>query len=205
MNEIIVNKSLTYILPLIDIWEPGFILVPECFRGCFVKVEDYPELDNHIFLLYKFSGEKWYLNFEQSLKDSDYYVNSIEPDRHNTIYVFDVPAHQQINYDFILESKYSKLSETYKNRVLTFLSQASSDVESVKAIKGVLYKEDYQYKSWENTINKDLPYSQHIKIPRDLEAGSIFDTYGTEMFKNSDKIVSGLSKLRNDIIDGERQ
>jgi len=171
--ERIYNRSFTFILPMLDHRSSDF-LINDNLKGCFIGDTDYPELDNHIFILYAFSNNKWFLNYEEELKNCDYYVTSYEPDKYHTMYVYDVPVHQQINYDCIKEGKYSKVSDEYKKRMIDFHTY-STNRESAERIRAVVYKHDSAYRTWENIINDGLPKSRWTFIPRDQDPAPLMD------------------------------
>lgn len=184
--ERIYSKSFSFILPILDYWDSSF-LVNDNLTGCFIGDEDYPELKNHIFLLYKFSGDKWFLNFEEQLQDCDYFVTQYEPDKFHTMFVYDIPVHQQINYDYIKDGKYSKISDSYKQRIIEFHSIAFG-TQTGEVVRRVLYKHDSQYEAWEAKINEGLPRSRWTFIPRDQDPAEAM---------NSDDIYSDKFKQKN--------
>lgn len=176
---------MSYILPMLHWWDKTFLINSQ-FVGCFIGDIDYPAFDNHILLLYKFSGNRTYLNFESDLRENEYFVDSYEPDRYHTMFVFDVPANYQVNFDLFKESKYSKLSEEYKQRVLDFYDRSIS-------LEAVLYKLESKYQEWEEELNRGLPRSNWITIPRDMEASSAIDI-NEEYYSDKYKIKAALDE-----------
>lgn len=179
-----------YLLPMLDWWDER-TLINNQLRGVFLSDKDYPELDNHIFVLYEFSGQRWFTSFEQVLKDSDYFVTSYEPDKRHVMFVYEVPAHQQVSYDMFMLSKYSRISEQLKQRIIKFHGP-----DNTKRAKAVMYREESMFVEWESKINEGLPVSQHIKIPRDQEASDALHMKN-EAF---DKSMTGVGKA---IVDNE--
>lgn len=162
--KLVYNRSYTYVLPMLDWWDSRFLLNTQ-LRGCFIGDVNHPELDNHIFVLYKFTGARWFTSFEHVLQDTDHFVTSYDPDKSHVMFVYDVPEHQQYNYDMIKQSKYSQLKETHKKRVVTF-----HGAEAAKKPIAVMYKHESMYADWENKLNEGLPSNMHVRIPRDQEA-----------------------------------
>ncbi len=154
---------------MLDWWDQS-TLVNNQLRGVFIGDEAHPELDNHIFLLYKFIGHRWFTSFESIMQDCDNFVTMYEPDNQNVMFVYDVPEVYQKSYNLFKQSKYSQISERLKGRIVEFHGE-----EKTRKIVAVMYKHENMYVAWENEINKDLPRSQHIKIPRDQEASTALD------------------------------
>lgn len=184
----VINRSLSYVLPMLDWWSKDF-LINEQFVGCFIGDVSCPDLDNNIFVLYRFSGNRSYLNFETVLRESEYYENSYEPDKYHTMFIFKVPAHHQINYELFKESRYSKLSEEYKQRMLDFYDRSES-------LEAVLYKHESKYQEWEEELNKGLPRSRWTRIPRDMEASSAINL-DEEYFSDKFKIKEAFNDIKN--------
>lgn len=188
--EKVLNRSYGYILPLLD-FDSDFVINSQ-FRGCFVGDEDYPELDNHIFLLYEFSGQSWFLNFEKDLKDKDLFITSYDPDKKHAMYVYEPQSEFLQDYKLIKESKYSEISKNAKAQIISFYKEVYP--KSVKHIEDVLYKKEDGYKKWEEVINEGLPKSRWTKIPRELEATSVMDM-SIEVYNNRFKEASVLGGM----------
>lgn len=127
--------------------------------NCFIGDDDKANYNNHIFLLYEYSGEKWYADFVDYLITSKYYLDMYEPDVRHTMFVFNVPKQWQKEYELFKEGKYSSFSEDYKERILSFYRKTPDS-----AIYKVLYKEEEKYIEWEKKTG--------VKIPRDLDPSS---------------------------------
>lgn len=152
---------------MLDWWDKPF-LDNEQLRGVFIGDINHPELDNHIFLLYQFSGHRWYTAFEKQLEECDEFRGSYEVDRAHVMYVYEVPTHQQSNYNKFRASKYSEISERMKQRIIGF-----HGVEKTRKVAAVMYRHESMYQEWEARINAGLPSRQHIKIPREQEATEV--------------------------------
>ena len=62
------NKSFTYILPMLSLY---FDIKRENLINTFLYSEDKPKLKNHLFLLYKFSGQQAFLQYEDYLENEE--------------------------------------------------------------------------------------------------------------------------------------
>lgn len=178
MEKVLKNKSFTYILPMLEWWDSDMIVTSQ-LRGVFIGDILRPELDNHIFLLYRFSGERWFSRFEKALEEPDYFVGRYEPDSRHVMFIYDVPEIYQDSYNMFKNSKYSMISNQLKERIIGFHGE-----ENTRKIAAVMYRQESAYLDWEKRINGDSPSYLHIKIPRDQEASSILKMED-EIFSNS--------------------
>lgn len=185
------NRSFVYALPMLDWWTKDFITNQQ-FRGCFIGDIWHPDLDNHILLLYKFDGSKWYTTFEQELKESPMYVDSYEPDKNYTLFIFTVPEEYRYEMDMFKSSRFSLFTNNFKKRVVNYHGK-----ERTKNIVAVMYRHESAYLEMENYINKGLPKSLWTKIPRDIEAARVIDT--NEEYFNS-KVLATITDSENKVL-----
>jgi hypothetical protein len=169
------TKSYSYILPMVS---NEVIDIKKSLINVFIGDENYPELDSHIFLLYKFIGSREFLAFEEEISHSSLFERSYDTDKLHTMKVLKVPKWYKEDFDTFKKSKFSQFSLPYKKLIISF-----HDLGKKHQIYGVLYKEEFAYKTLEKELNKGLPYSSHIIIDRDLEASGLIDLE-TEKYKN---------------------
>lgn len=172
---------------MLDWWDPQDVVNSQ-LRGVFIGDEAHPELDNHIFLLYRFSGNRWFTSFEAILQDCDYFVTTYEPDKQDVMFVFDVPEKYQESYTAFKQSKYSQIQEKLKKRIVEFHGE-----QYTEKIVAVMYKHESMYLAWEKKLNENLPSSQHVRIPRDQEASTVLDMSLEVYSKAMSKEVKGIS------------
>ena len=187
MNKIL-NRSYGYVLPLLEL-KPLFVLNRQ-FKGCFIGDKDYPELDNHVFLLYEFTGHTWFLEFETKLKDHDQFITGYEPDKKHSMYVYEIPEKYKDDLALLKQSKYSQIKDSAKQQILSFYQEVYP--ESVKTLENVLYKKEDSYLSWEKVINQGLPRGRWTTIPRDMEASPLMDM-DIEVYSDKYKEVTVLN------------
>ncbi len=156
-TEIKNTKSFTYILPMLA---PSFNYF-ENLECAFIGDSSKPELDQHIFLLFRYDGRKHFAAFEAELRKHPEYHSYYDPDHSHVMFVFRVPEVFQGEYGLFKEGKYSKFSNEYKKHILSFFQSADFDVDRVKK---VLYKHESLYKEWEDILG--------VKIPRELDNAS---------------------------------
>lgn len=179
------NKSFTYVLPMLDWWNNDFLINGQ-LRGVFIGDRTHDILNNHIFLLYRYSADRWFVGYEEELKDCDYYVTHYEPDKRHTMFVYDVPQYHQSDYDMFKLSKYSKLTEDYKKQIVEFHGK-----DKCRKVIAVMYKHESMFLEWEKQLNEGLPKIQWTFLPRDGECADslhddeeIFDVSMLELSNN---------------------
>lgn len=161
-----VNRSCTYILPMMGTKRKDFLNLKSCFIGDELR----PDLTEHILLLFKFSSDRWFLNYEEELKANPLYVENYDADKFHIMYVFKVPEGQLENYNHFKNSRYSQFDKDYKRHIISFY-ELRSDNHVIK----VLYKLEDKYLELEEKLN--------VHIPRTQEIGSIIDL-NLEVFRD---------------------
>jgi hypothetical protein len=166
------TKSFTYIFPMLK----EIIKFRDLVSNVFIGDESYPGLDGNIFVLYKFSGKQEFLAYEENMKTHDLYVTAYDPDESHLMMVLKVPQQHKKDFDLLIESKYSKVSEGYKNRILTFHA-----ISKNHPVADVLYKTEAAFRKLEDELENS--------IPRDQEVSSKLDK-AREFYNNTYKIMS---------------
>ncbi len=165
--DLIDNKSYKYVLPMLGNDISDFINL----IGCFIGDLDYPEYNNHIFLLFKHVENQSYMDFEKRLTKHPMYAYQYKYKLDEYMYIFNVPREHQIDYDSFKRSKYSQLSETYKRQMIKFhhFQKYGYGAPTIK----ILYRDPQLYEDKEEEINKGIPENDWTYIPRDQEIGEI--------------------------------
>lgn len=178
------NKSAVYILPLLGNKDIEFFSthsLPQCqFRNCFIG-DKTTNIENKILILYKFSADNLYLEFENLLEQHSLFEKRYEVDKSHTMFVFNIPNEFIEDYNKLIKGEYSKVSGIYKKHILAF---HGLNTESFTA--GVLYKKEANRKLLEERINQGLPTQHWTKIPVDVELDEPFNDkieYYREQFK----------------------
>ena len=156
------TKSYSYILPMLMHVVPGLKSSQEQLDNVFIADENYPYLDNHIFLLYEFTGEMWFLEYEEMVKTSLGYELTEDKDKFHVMMVFKVPEQYKEDFQKFKESKYSEMSDQYKEQIKKFHA-----LHNDHPIIDVLYRREKAYTLLEEKLN--------VRIPRDLEASSVLN------------------------------
>lgn len=153
--SITVNKSFTYIYPMIK----DIVNYENNLLGCYIKDLNRPEYDNHIFLRYKFEGfaKSLYSKFEDKIADCELLETfyDVPIDGGDTVmFVFKVPEEYQEDYNNFLQSKYSKLSDNYKKKIISYHGATNS--KNAAFLESILYKHPERRKLVEERIGRKL-------------------------------------------------
>jgi len=178
------NRTLAYMLPMLGktCWEFATnkkFLPQDNFRNIFLGDLSRECSENCLYLLYKFSGNKAYIDFEGRLQTHENYRGQYEPDRQHVMYVFEVPNERLKDYNNFKNSKYSLLSEDYKNHIRTFWN-----LQKHSPIIQVLYKDESIFKLLEDKVGQP--------ISREQEAGAALiecEEYYLEEYKVKEVLV----------------
>ena len=160
MGKTMKTKSYTYILPMMAYF---MNIRKRNLVNTYVGSKDHPELDNHIFLLYKFHGTKEFILYEEYLEGRSIFHSKYDPDKHHVMFVFNVPEDYQGIYDQYKKGKYSEFPQDYKIQIFKFhnITDASHKVAKV------LFKHPDLREELEDRIGAE--------IPEDAEVSSIPD------------------------------
>lgn len=172
------TKSYSYVLPMLMKAVPGLKGSQQQLRNVFIGDENYPYLDKHIFLLYGFTGERWFLEFEDMIKTTPHHELIEDKDKLHVMMVFKVPEEHLKDYTFFKESKFSKMSLEYKQQLKTFHA-----LHDNHPIMDVLHRREKAYESLEEDLN--------IRIPRDQEASSVLNM-DEECYKNDMRVKDSM-------------
>lgn len=109
------NVSTTCLFPMVGFpwaWYGGHCV------NLFMGDLNYPELNEHIFLLLKFSDSERYMKIEDALRKVINYLFDYEVDKEHTMFCFSVlPKHKE-DYALLKAGKYSRLSPSLKEEIL---------------------------------------------------------------------------------------
>ena len=155
------NKSYTYILPMLS---TEIDIVKQNLKNVFIGDESKKDYDNHIFLLYKFSGDKKFLEYEDYLKNTHLFIDAYDPDDQHVMFVFDVPAFYQSDYDLYKKGKYSEMNYDYKVIIFAFHDIMDHNHKVAK----VLFKHQDLKEELEDRIGAEIPKGSEVSSVPDL-------------------------------------
>lgn len=162
-----------YILPMLPGPKDAYFF-HRFFMNCFVALPDEPGV---IALLYRFSGLKSYIDFENALQKLNNFISTKDYGP-TTLYVFKVPERWKDDYDKFIAGKYSQMSDAYKRRILDF-----HRVDKRNVYGQILYKDEDTAKERrdyiEDMIGQSLYEGQELQSVPDLS----IETYDPEVYE----------------------
>lgn len=187
----VMNKSWIYLLPMIGLtlgFEKAGLMN---LKSCFMFAEDFPDKKDKIMLLFRCIPSIEYLTFEDKLSKIPEFHHMYEPDKFHTMFMYDIPEAYLGDYKAFLQSKYSEMSDSYKQNIIKYHKYTEKDG---KTVINILYKREEAFKNQEKLLNEGLPSSSWVSIPRDQEIGKRWDeTEGSirlETYTQDQKISS---------------
>jgi hypothetical protein len=177
------NKSYVFLPPMLEI-DPVFMQM-HLLLNVYLNSEDYPDIKNCMFLHYEYQDlEGSFARLENTFTKHADYRGMYEPDKYTTLFYFYVPEKWYTDYLIFLGSKYSKISESLKKRILKFYSLGNQST-----VYKVLYRDEEKRKELEESLDVNLPDS--------AEVASALE-FSKETYSEAHKIKS-LSKQNSEI------
>ena len=152
------NKSKTYLLPYIDKYiKIKFI---NKLKNTYVFLND----EYKICLRYEYSGKKEFTDYEKELENNEYYDRTIDINKQEVLYAFNVPIELLEAIDLFLSGKISYMPE--KEVMISFLVKNFDLKQDSELIKIINRDESYKRK---------LELELNVNIPNGLDLTSIPD------------------------------
>lgn len=137
------NKATLFVLPMLHLKADGLGLGGQLFKNCYIGVDIYPELDNHIFLHYKYSPRKDFLTLEAALMKRMQYVKDIHAGD-DILYCFKVPDNYLEDFNNFKQGKYSSFNNLYKIQILRCFDLVHHDpLNDLDILNHVGHRMDY--------------------------------------------------------------
>lgn len=178
------NKTIAYLLPLIanknnklaDFKDDEHF--PKCnFINVFRYCEEYPELDTHLFLLYKYSPNPLFDDFINKFKKNSNFHSIVDNDKYTVMVIFEFPTDSLKTLKHFDKGEYSKFRLEDKKKILDFYSVTSNDKFGPA---GVLYKKEWRRLEIEKKIDMKLPEDAELSSIADIEQETYFNKYKTQ-------------------------
>ena len=122
LNSTIPTKASRFIMPMLrmkDETQTTFKYGSH-FINCYVGTSDEGYMDN-IYLVYRYSGTPEYAKFEEYLRNHELFEEQIDLDHQQVMYRFSMTSEDKNNYEKFKSGQYSKFSEDYKKKILSFI------------------------------------------------------------------------------------
>lgn len=149
------NRAFTYLAPILT--EKSNNIIKQLVN---VFIEEKGERDekNKLLLLVKINELPWFTGHVNFLKSLKYFTSTENIDNKYILFTYTITEEDDLyNYRTFLKGKYSKLTEEYKKRVLSF---HSFNLDS--GVAKVLYRSEIQYEEWEKILDVKIPRTQEI-------------------------------------------
>lgn len=134
------------------------------------------DINNHdgteVSLLYRWSGKKEFSEFEEELMQMPSFISSSDPDPYHTLYTFKIPDRYLEDTKLIMLSKYSKISQSAKDRIMEFHNSSKK-----LPIGQILYQCDSRRKVIESDIGQPLPKDAELYERFDIKQEIYLDDF----------------------------
>lgn len=170
MSNIIINKSKTYLLPLLS----ELVEFDKKYHNNIINTYIYDDLgkyENCFFILHKFSFRNpEYTIYENKLINNELYIDLIDIDN-DVLYIFKFPDDYLYEYNKYKEGKYSEFKNDAKELILNFFGEVykfnMNAVSFLIKVKQILFKDKKLKKIIEDELN--------VILSDDAELSSIMD------------------------------
>lgn len=139
-----VNKSKTYILPYMQEY------INLKFINNIINTYLFYNGEYKFCILYKFSGKKAFLNYEDELMSNPYFIKTIDVQNDKVLYVFEIPEDLFKAIELFMDGKYSRLPD--KNKIKNFLT-LHFGISEQHVIFHVLDRSEHLKKHLEENLN----------------------------------------------------
>lgn len=165
-----INRSSTYILPFI-VNNRKDISWDKYFMNCYTGTENDKDYGQYIYIHLRYKPITECEKIENLLVSNNNFLDSRNTDKQYTLYKFSIPEKFKKDFDLILESKFSKISDEAKIKICLFHNAS---------------KESRLYKIFQKDENlrKELEEELETEIPKGLELSNLFEPK-PEIFFNS--------------------
>lgn len=174
------NICTDFLLPILSLKD----IITDSYENCYYYDTNYPYIEDKIMLVYNMDiHDDEYINVHSKLINSPYFYSKYNyyDNGNKEKYIFTVPPIRKRDYKLIIEGRYSQISETYKQQILSYWKLTSNS-----RIGGILYKRCYQ--------NEDNRFVLNEKGELlDSPSSCIIQEYNTD---NIDINISKIKRLR---------
>jgi len=168
------TRSRTYILPMVA--NQMMIDFRPNLVNSYVRHKDYPEYQEHLFILMRFSADREHLKKEQLIIDHSDCVFHKDLSKEFYMICIKISENNIEDYNMIINSKYSKISELSKERIKKYWGLSEEH-----AVSRVMRKDP--------ELKSQLEQALGSKIPEENELSSIMD-FNKETYNPSWMILS---------------
>ena len=143
----------------------------------------YGEYSDKIVLLYRWSVDPLFAKFEQALKKFDSFEHSFDPDPYHVVFIFNIPTNHALDFKYLKSSKYSKMDDIYKLKILDFHGM---DIDM--ALGQILFRSAERRLELEEKLDAEIDEKSELLSVLDLEK----ETLNLKYYLNEKKKMPGL-------------
>jgi hypothetical protein len=175
------TKSYVFLPPMLDL-DPVYMQV-HLMLNAYMFCDDVKSDEEYIFLHYEYQDlDGSFARLENNFKQLPEFRGMFDPDKYTTIFYFAVPAQWYDDYTMFKESKYSRISQKFKQKILRFYALGPQS-----QVYKVLYRDAEKKRQLEEELD--------VVLPDDAEVASALE-FSNETYTSKIKIknVSNLDK-----------
>lgn len=172
------NICTDFLLPMLGIKN----IITNSYVDCYYYDINYPYVEDKIILVYNLDiKDSKYIQIYTTLTQSIYFHSryTYYDNGNKEKFVFIIPPNRKRDYKLILEGRYSQISETYKQQILSYWN-----ITSNSRLGGILYKRHYQEEDNKFILNE----KEELLAPPNFNC--IIQEY------NTDKVDYNVYKLK---------
>lgn len=170
-NNVVFTKSTQFVMPMIGYELSDFLSSNERINhliNCYLVLGDDPETRRIVIVLDNVDDP----NIGYLLRDNDvnpYFQGSSTDDEDREIVLFySVPEKWEEDFNIFLTSRYSKMSNTYKNRLVDIYGR-KSNTKSYRANQfDVIYPTPYKKQQWAEHFGVDINLIEELSSKLDM-------------------------------------
>jgi hypothetical protein len=175
------TKSYVFLPPMLDL-DPVYMQV-HLMLNAYMFCDDVKSDEEYIFLHYEYQDlDGSFARLENNFKQLPEFKGMFDPDKYTTIFYFEVPAEWHDDYMLFKQSRYSRISQKLKNKILRFYALGPQS-----QVYKVLYRDAEKKRQLEEELD--------VILPEDAEVASALE-FSNETYTSKIKIknVSNLDK-----------
>lgn len=156
------TKSFVFLPPMLNI-DPQICQI-HLLINAYLANDEFPEAENTVYLHYEYQDiDGSFARLENNFRSSPYFKYMYDPDKYTSMFIFNIPEEWLPDYNIFLASKYSRISEACKKRILNFGAYGMKS-----QVYETLYRSEARRKLLEEKLGVDLPINAEVASAIDL-------------------------------------
>jgi len=180
------TKSSTFILPLL--FNNNEVCWDSSFCNCYIGNAITGEVEDGIYLLHRYYNDISYHSMIEKYSNSELLKEEINIDKYHTLFKFDIPKEFNNDYKLLIQSKYSRISEYAKEKILNF---------NYKGVQSERFKDLTDILTRGEALRKKLETKFNCKIENSWELHDKFNI-DNEMFTEDLIVKESINQLSSE-------